>query len=162
MRPAATLLLVAGLAALPGRAPAQTAYSIDFGAVTAFDDATILIGFRGAAAPAVARPGADIFVATFPDAVIHGFWLFLLDADVTYGARLGEQVTLYPRVGASVLAGAGGGGAAGVFGYNFGVGVLGRVSPTLGVRVDYAHRRFGDSSETVPFSSISVGIAWIR
>lgn len=160
MRPIATLLLVAGLAALPGRARAQTAYSIDFGALTAFSDATILIGFRGA--PAVAQAGADIFVATFPDALIHGLWLFLLDADVTYGARLGEQVTLFPRFGASVLAGAGGGAAAGVFGYNFGVGLLARVSPTLGVRIDYTHRRFGDTSGTLPFSSISVGIAWIR
>ena len=160
MRPAATLLLVAGLTLLPDRAPAQTAYSIDFGALTAFDDAAILIGFRGA--PAVAKAGADVFVATFPDALIHGVWLFLLDADVTYGARLGEQVTLFPRAGASVLAGAGGGGAGGAFGYNFGVGLLAHVSPTLGVRIDYGHHRFGDSSSDLPFSTISVGIAWIR
>ena len=51
MRPAATLVLVAGLALVPGRAPAQTAYSIDFGATTAFDDAAIQIGFRAAPAP---------------------------------------------------------------------------------------------------------------
>jgi hypothetical protein len=153
-------LLVAGLTLAPGRAPAQTAYSIDFGALTAFTDATILIGFRGA--PAAAQAGADIFVATFPDALVHGFFLFLLDADATYGARLGEQVTLFPRAGASVLAGAGGGGGGAVFGFNFGVGLLARVSPKLGVRIDYAHHRFSESGGTVPFSTISVGIAWIR
>jgi hypothetical protein len=152
-------LLVAGLTlAAPNRARAQTAYSIDFGALTAFSDATILIGFRGA--PAAPRAGADIFVATFPDALVHGFFLLLLDADVTYGARLAEQVTLFPRAGASVLAGAGDGAAGGAFGYNFGVGLLAQVSPKLGMRIDYAHHRFAESDGA--FSTISVGIAWIR
>jgi len=152
------LLLVAALTLAPNRARAQTAYSIDFGALTAFSDATILIGFRGA--PATAQAGADIFVATFPDALVQGFFLFLLDADVTYGARLGEGVTLFPRAGASVLAGAGDGSAGGVFGYNVGLGLLAQMSPKLGMRIDYAHHRFGESDGA--FSTISVGIAWIR
>lgn len=154
------LLLFAGLTALPAPAPAQTAYSLEFGAISAFSDATVLIGFRGA--PVAAKAGADLFVATFPDALIHGFFLVLLDADVTYGARLSDDVTLYPRAGASVLAGAGGGGGGGEFGYNFGVGLLGRVSPTLGIRLDYGHHRFSDGGSTVPLSTVTVGIAWIR
>jgi hypothetical protein len=156
------LLLVAGLTLAPGRAPAQTAYSIDFGALTAFSDATILIGFRGA--PAAAQAGADIFVATFPDALVQGFFLFLLDADATYGARLGEQVTLFPRFGGTVLAGGGNGGSGAGYGYNLGVGVLGRASPTLGVRIDYTHHRLvgGSGGGTLPFSSITVGIVWMH
>jgi hypothetical protein len=161
MRPAATLLLVAGLALVPGRAPAQTAYSIDFGAITAFNDAAILIGFR--AAPALAQQGgADILLATFPDALIHGVMLFMLDADVTYGTPLGEQVTLFPRFGGSVLAGGGQGGGGAAYGYNVGVGLLGRASPTFGIRIDYAHHRFMGGGGTLPFSSISVGIVWMQ
>jgi len=141
----------------------QTAYSMEFGAITAFDDAAIQIGFR--ATPAVAnKSGADILLATFPDAVIHGVMLFLLDVDATYGAPLGEQVTLFPRFGGTVLAGGGNGGSGGAYGYNFGVGVLGRASPTLGMRIDYTHHRLvgGSGSGTLPFSSITIGIVWMH
>lgn len=164
MRPAALWLVVAALT-VPVRAPAQTAYSIDFGALMAFDDAAIQIGFR--ATPSVAnKAGADILLATFPDALAHGFMLFLLDVDATYGAPLGEQVTLFPRFGGTILAGGGNGGSGGAYGYNLGVGVLGRVSPTLGVRIDYTHHRLvgssGGGSGTLPFSSITFGIVWMH
>ncbi len=119
MRPAIKLLLITAIALVPDRAQAQTAYSIDVGAITAFEDATLQIGFR--AAPSVAnKGGADILFATFPDALIHGFMLFTLDVDATYGTPLGQQFTLYPRVGGSILAGGGGssGGGGAAFGYN--------------------------------------------
>lgn len=157
------VLLFAVAAAIPARAAAQTAYSIDFGAITAFDDAAIQIGFR--AAPSVANnAGADILLATFPDALIHGFMLFVLDVDATYGAPLGEQVTLFPRFGGTVLAGGGNGGSGAGYGYNVGVGVLGRASPTLGVRIDYTHHRLvgGSGGGTLPFSSITFGIVWMH
>jgi hypothetical protein len=162
LRPAALFLSIAALA-LPARAPAQTAYSIDVGAITAFDDAAIQIGFR--AAPSVAnKGGADILLATFPDALIHGFMLFVLDVDATYGAPLGEQVTLFPRFGGTILAGGGNGGSGAGYGYNVGVGVLGRASPTLGVRIDYTHHRLvgGSGDGTLPFSSITFGIVWMH
>lgn len=161
MRPAA--LLVALATAIPANAAAQTAFSIDFGAITAYDDAAIQIGFR--ATPSVAnKTGADILLATFPDALIHGFMLFLLDVDATYGAPLGEQVTLFPRFGGTLLAGGGNGGGGGAYGYNLGVGVLGRVSTTMGVRIDYTHHRLvgGSGSGTLPFSSITFGIVWVH
>jgi hypothetical protein len=161
MRPAALSLVVAA-AVTPALAPAQTAYSIDFGAITAFDDAAVQIGFR--AAPALAnRAGPDIVLATFPDALIHGFILFVLDADVTYGAPLGQQVTLFPRFGGTILAGGGGGGGAGAaYGYNVGVGLLARASPTFGARIDYTHHRLVGGGGTLPFSSISIGFVWMR
>jgi len=141
----------------------QTAYSIDFGAITAFDDAAVQIGFR--AAPSVAnKAGPDILLATFPDALIHGFLLFVLDVDATYGTPLGEQVTLFPRLGGTLLAGGGNGGSGAGYGYNVGVGVLGRASPTLGVRIDYTHHRLvgGSGDGTLPFSSITFGIVWMH
>jgi len=138
----------------------QTAYSIDFGAITAFDDAAVQIGFR--AAPSVAnKAGADILLATFPDALIHGLMLFVLDADVAYGAPLSEQVTLFPRFGGSIIAGGGGGGAGAAYGFNVGVGLLMRASPTLGARIDYTRHEFVGGGGTLPASSISIGFVWM-
>ncbi|HKC38300.1 MAG TPA: hypothetical protein VKC15_02025, partial [Gemmatimonadales bacterium] len=114
MRPAPLFLLIAAAAVVPARAPAQTAYSIDFGAISAFNDATVLVGFR--AAPAAAeRGGADILLSTFPDALIHGALIFLLDVDATYGVRVSEQVTVFPRFGGSVIAGGGNAGSGGAY-----------------------------------------------
>jgi hypothetical protein len=162
MRPV-MLLLVAAVALVPDRARAQTAYSFDFGAITAFEDAAVQVGFR--AAPAVAnKAGADILLSTFPEALVHGFLLFILDVDATYGAPLGDKFTLYPRFGGSIIAGGGNGGAGGAYGLNVGVGVLGRATPTFGARVDYTHHRFmgGGGGETLPISSISVGFVWMH
>jgi len=136
MRPAVVLPLLAALGVAPSRAAAQTAQSIEFGAITTFDDATVQLGFR--AAPARANhTGADIFLATFPDALAHGILLLLMEADATYGVPLGKDLSLFPRAGLTLIAGGGGGGGGAAFGYNFGVGLLGRASPTLGVRIDY-------------------------
>ncbi len=162
MRSAAIPLLVTAVVLFPAGAPAQTAYSIDFGAITAFDRAATQIGFR--AAPSLAnQTGPDILLATFPDALIHGLMLFVLDADATYGARLDEHLTLFPRVGGSVLAGGGGsGGGAAALGYNVGLGLLGRASTTLGVRIDYTRHWFMGGGETLPTSSLTLGFVWMR
>ena len=163
MRPAIQLLLITAIALFPDRAQAQTAYSIDVGAITAFEDAAVQIGFR--AAPSVAnKAGPDILFATFPDALIHGFMLFTLDVDATYGAPLGQQFTLYPRFGGSILAGGGGssGGGGAAFGYNVGVGLLGRATPTLGARIDYTHHTYVGGGGTLPVSSISIGFVWMH
>ncbi len=161
MRPVILVLVAAAL--VPDRARAQTAYSIDFGAITAFEDAAVQIGFR--AAPAVAnKAGADILFATFPEALVHGFMLFTLDVDATYGAPLGQQFTLYPRFGGSIIAGGGSGGAGGAYGLNVGIGLLGRATPTLGARIDYTHHRFmgGGGGDPLPISSISIGFVWMH
>lgn len=162
MRLAVVLLLVAAAQVVPTRAPAQTAYSIEFGALTAFEDATVQLGFR--AAPSVAdKPGADILLATFPDALAHALLLFILDADVAYGARLSDQLTLFPRFGGSMIAGGGGdAGAGAAWGYNLGAGLLMRASPTLGARIDYTHHVFVGGGGTLPASSISIGFVWMH
>lgn len=161
MRAAFAVVVSAGLAALPVRAPAQTGYSVEIGTVTAFEDALIQLGFR--ATPALAgRGGVDVAAAVFPDALADGVFFSMLDLDLTFGTRLAEDAILYPRFGASALVRAGGDGGGGVFGYNLGAGVLARTSPALGVRIDYTHRRFTSGGETVPFSSISFGIVWIH
>lgn len=161
MRSIAIVLLVAALTGAPVSARAQTAQAIEVGAITAFDDGAWQVGFR--ASPA--RPdrfGADIYLGTFPETLFHGFVLLLMELDGTYGAALSKDVTLFPRAGGSLIVGGGGGGNGGAFGYNVGAGVLGRVSPTLGVRADYTYHRFMSGDATLSLSSVTIGIAWIH
>jgi len=142
------------------------AYGVDFGTVTAFEDAVIQVGFR--AAPSRGGVGGlDLSIATFPDAVAAGVVVLILDLDFTFGTPRGEQlgsVIFFPRAGFSVLAagGVGGGGGGAVAGFNVGAGVLAKVSPRLGLRLDYIHRRLMDDGELYPLSSVSIGFAFLR
>jgi hypothetical protein len=142
------------------------AYGVDFGAVTAFDEAVIQVGFR--AMPSRGGFGsADISVATFPDAIAAGLVVLILDADFTYGTPGGDQpgsVVFFPRAGLSVLAASGfsdGGGGA-LIGFNVGAGVLARVLPKLGLRLDYIHRRLLQDGESYPLSSVSIGFVFLH
>ncbi|HEV8265348.1 MAG TPA: hypothetical protein VGQ06_10375 [Gemmatimonadales bacterium] len=161
MRSALALSSLIGLAVLPVAAHAQTGYSLELGAVTAYEASLFQVGFRAAPSRG-GRAAPDVALATFPDALVEGVFIGMLDLDLTYGAPLGEDAVLLPRFGVSVIAGAGGGGAGGAFGYNLGLGALARMSPTLGLRMDYTHRRFGDEGESLPLSSISIGIVWMH
>ena len=142
------------------------AYGVDFGAVTAFEDAVIQVGFR--ATPSRGGiGGADISVATLPDALAAGFVVLMFDADFTYGTPGGVEpgsVVFFPRAGLSVLAASGlseGGGGA-VIGFNVGAGVLAKVSPKLGLRLDYIHRRLSEHGELYPLSSVSIGFVFLH
>lgn len=146
--------------------PSYVAYGVDFGAVTAFEDAVIQVGFR--AMPSRGGiGGADISIATLPDAIAAGLVVLMLDADFTYGTPRGDQpggVIFFPRAGLSVLAisglSEGGGGA--IVGFNVGAGVLARVSPKLGLRLDYIHRRLSEDGELYPLSSVSIGFVFLH
>lgn len=146
--------------------PSYVAYGVDFGAVTAFDEAVIQVGFR--AMPSRGGiGGADISIATLPDAIAAGLVVLLLDADFTYGAPRGDHpggVVFFPRAGLSVLAlsGFSGGGGGAIVGFNVGAGVLARVSPKLGLRLDYIHRRLSEDGELYPLSSVSIGFVFLH
>ena len=140
-----------------GGVRAQTSFALEGGVVTAFDEGLFQLGFR--ASPLVpGRAGADVAFATFPDALINGFFIGMIDLDVTYGVPLGANAGLYPRFGVSGLAGAGEGGGGGVGGVNFGGGIMARPTNGLGIRFDYTYRRFYSDGESQPLSSISVGL----
>lgn len=175
------LLIVAGAAATSAQTPpappvppspssppvpSHMVYGVDFGAITAFDEAVIQVGFR--AMPSRGGiGGADISIATLPDAIAAGLVILMLDADFTYGTPGGDQpgsVVFFPRAGLSVLAASGfseGGGGA-IAGFNVGAGVLARVSPKLGLRLDYIHRRLSDDGELYPLSSVSIGFVFLH
>lgn len=165
MRAASAFFLLAVTVALPSGAVAQTALAVEAGAVTAFADAVIQIGFR--VAPTRGGYGAaDVAAATFPDALASGVAFIMFDADVAFGfpAAADAQTVFFPRGGFSVIGGGGGSGGGGgaEVGFNLGIGVLAKISPTLGLRIDYTHRRFLESGETYPLSSITVGIVFLR
>jgi hypothetical protein len=149
------------IAATPCRAPAQSALALEFGSVNAFSAATTQVGFRASPGRAE-RTGVDFAAATFPAAIREGLFLGMFDVDITYGVPVDEQLLLFPRAGPSFLFAVGDGGSGGGFGYNIGGGALLHISPTLGVRIDFTHRRFLGSSESLPVESISVGIVLIR
>jgi hypothetical protein len=149
------------IAATPCRAPAQSALALEFGSVSAFSAATTQVGFRASPGRGE-RTGVDFAAATFPAALGEGFFLGMFDVDVTYGLSVDAQLLLFPRAGASFLFAVGDGGSGGGFGYNIGGGALLHISPSVGVRIDYTHRRFLGSSESLPVASISVGIVFIQ
>ena len=87
----------------------------------------------------------------------------LMAANIASLTRARERVSMSSRFGGTILAGGGGGGGAGAAcGYNVGVGLLARASPTFGARIDYTHHRLAGGGGTLPFSSISIGFVWMR
>jgi hypothetical protein len=159
MHPILSTVLAGVLLASTGPAPAQTAFSLEVGALSAYEDATVQVGFRLTPARA-GKTGIGVAFATFPDALAEGALIGLLDVDVAHGVSVREEkVLVLPRFGASVIGGIGDGAAAAAVGFNIGAGVLALTSPRLGVRLDYTYRRV---PWDVAFSSVSLGIAWVR
>ena len=56
----------------------------------------------------------------------------------------------------------GDGGAGAVVGYNAGIGLLQRTSPTTAVRLDYTYRRLAIDRESLPLSSLTIGFVWMH
>jgi hypothetical protein len=155
------VLVVAGPAGPPG-ASAQRASVIEFGALNAFDESLAQIGYRYASLTPQ-RGGAVVAVATLPDALTRGAFFFIVDLGVGFPMSLGQDVRIAPHIGVSMLGGgAAGGGGGGALGVNGGVGALARLSPQVGVHMDYTQRRLLGDGESYPFSSVTFGIAWLH
>lgn len=145
------------------RAQSTTAVGVEAGALSAFEDAILQLGIR-AAPPRGGYTSVDFTFATFPDALASGTLLFLMDLGATHGAPSDSSpVFFFPHGGISLLtagsiSGESGGGAAA--GYHIGAGLLLRASSHLGIRVDYAYRRFW-GLETAA-SSLTAGLMYAR
>ena len=100
-----------------------------------------------------------------PAAVHSAFTLLGADLDASWTVALSDGVRLMPRVGASSDFGVAlgeDGGAGGALGYNVGIGLLQRTSPTTAVRLDYTYRRFGIERESLALSSLTIGFVWMH
>ena len=164
------LVLVTSLAcAAPCSAVAQQAMSFDLGVLGPANSfqtnpALVQVGLR----VATVRPetvGVDFALATLPVAATYGVLLLGADLDASWTVALSEGVRLMPRVGASSAFGVAlgeDGGAGGALGYNVGIGLLQRTSPTTAVRLDYTYRRFGIDRESLALSSLTIGFVWMH
>lgn len=144
-------------------AHAATAFSFEAGSLSAFESGAIQLGLR--ITPVRTNSAVfDVAVATFPDAITRGVLLFMFDVDVAFATPLGtSEMMLMPRAGLSVLGGAGSGGGGGAAAaYNVGLGMFARMTPAVGFRLDYTHRRFVDGGDSEPFSSVTFGVVLIR
>jgi len=141
----------------------QSAVALEAGVITAFQEsATFQIGGRVTIAQP-RSPGVDFAIATFPEAVAQGLFLFTPDLSVTVALPIGGKSWVLPRIGFSVLAGVFDGDAEAIAGFNVGIGVLGATSERMGVRMDLTHRRYVSNGQTSGgLLVVTVGIAWLR
>ena len=144
------------------RAQSKVAVGVEGGALSAFEESVFQLGLR--VTPSRGGYGSvDFTFATFPDFLVHGTFVFLMDLGATYGApRDSSPVYVFPHGGVSMLSAIGlsNGGGGAVVGINFGAGLLVPASPRLGVTVDYTYRRF--SGGEAPFSSITFGLMFMH
>ena len=143
-------------------ADAQRATSLEGGFITAFEDAAFLIGLRITAVKPGSLAGVDFSVSTFPDAIADGFWILMPNLDIAAPVAIGSSAWLLPRVGVSALVGFGGGSGGAAAGGNVGIGLLGRTGERSGVRLDVTHTRYLSGGESVGFTALTFGYAWMK
>src|SRR5881628_3649725 len=114
---------------------------------------------------ATADGRVDFALATLPVAAAYGVLVLGADLDASWTVALSDGVRLMPRGGVSSAFGValdGDGGAGAVVGYNAGIGLLQRTSPTTAVRLDYTYRRLVIDQERLPLSSLTIGFVWMH
>jgi hypothetical protein len=144
------------------RAQSKVAVGVEGGALSGSGESLFQLGLR--AMPSRGGYGSvDFTFATFPDPLLNGTFVFLMDLGATYGApRDSSPVFVFPHGGVSLLSlvglSSGGGGAE--VGIHVGAGLLVLASPRIGVTVDYTYRRLSDVE--VPLSSITFGLMFMH
>jgi hypothetical protein len=161
--PAVWLALAISFVAPPSRA--QSVVAVD-GGVTRFGDeyesfAVLETGLRFSSLTPQ-RLNAEVRIATFPEALTSGFMVCSADVDAAFVVPLGTWGDATPRAGISLIGAAGGEGAAGAAGVNYGLGIVARLSQPLAVRFDYSHRTYLGGVEGLSALSFLIGIAWVH
>ena len=144
-----------------GSVQAQGAVGAEVGMATAAGQTAMQVGFR-ADNTRLGRVGVGIDLTTFPDDISNGVFSGMGDIDLTYHAPVGPTVSVPVSAGFSMA------GSSGVFGagFNAGVGLIGRMSETVAIRVDYTWRHlsftgFGGSADG-SLSSLTIGLVFGR
>jgi hypothetical protein len=156
--PLPLLLFLAVLLTTP--LAAQSSRALEAGLLTAFEDEVLVqVGFRlTSATPRV--PGVDFSVATFPEGLASGFFLFTPDLSLAFALPIDRRAWVLPRVGFSMLIAFGEGDQEWFPGYHVGVGVLGATGDRTGMRLDLTHRRWVLDGDDASMLVVSFGFAW--
>lgn len=147
-------------ASSPTSATTQSALAVEVGFLTAFEDAVFQFGIRSTAL----KPGGvgvDFSLATLPEAIAEGVFFVMPNLDLAWAMPVGSRSWIMPRFGVSALVGAGEGAGA-IPGFNFGIGLLGRMGEKMGARMDVTHQRYLSEGESVGFTALTFGIAWMQ
>ena len=156
-----SLVVALAISVATTEAIAQSGTSVEAGVITALDDAAIVqLGFRVTAVKKTT--GVDFAIATFPEGIASGLFLFTPDLDFAMAVPMGDRSWFYPRAGVSALVGVGGGGGGAVPGYNVGVGVMAATGRKMGLRLDVTYRKYViDGETTSPLLVFSCGLSWL-
>lgn len=160
MRP---LLLLAAILLLvtPTILPAQSAVSVQVGALTGEYDNAFEIGVR--VSPARANTiGFGFSFDAVPQYLSQGALIGLTDLSIAGTMGLARDVRLELRAGGSALIGIGGGGAAALGGYHIGGGVVFGFNGPVGLRADYTWRQLHGFEETLALPSFTIGLVLHR
>ncbi len=101
--------------------------------------------------------GGDVSIDLYPQAIAADALAGVVDFSLAANVRLGSLLTVEPRLGASLLGAAGGGGALGAPGFSGGVGLVVTFDSRTALRVDYTYRRLMAGDETYPVPSLTAG-----
>ena len=153
MLPIAVLLVALSPTALP----AQTAVSLQAGAIAGEDAGAFEVGVR--LSPARANSvGLGFSFDAVPQTLSEGALFGLTDLSLAGNVGLARGVRLELRLGGSALVAIGGGGAAAVGGYHVGGGIVVQGPGQVGMRVDYTYRRLPIDGESLALPSFTLGI----
>ncbi len=145
----------------PATLPAQSAVSLQMGAMTGEYDHAFEVGVR--VSPARANTvGLGFSFDAIPQFLSEGALIGLTDLSLAGTIGLARDVRLELRAGGSALIGIGGGGAAALGGYHFGGGVVFGLNGPVGLRADYTYRRLQFDGETLPLPSFTIGLVLHR
>jgi len=151
--PLAALLVVV----TPSALPAQSAVSVQAGAITDEYTNAFEVGVRVSPARANAV-GVGFSFDAIPQVLAEGAFVGLTDLSLVGTLGLAREARLELRGGGSALVGIGGGGAGVLGGYHLGAGLVLDPNGSVGLRVDYTYRRLQVDGESYPLPSLTIGV----
>jgi hypothetical protein len=151
--PLAALLFIA----MPTTLPAQSAVSLQAGAMAGEYDKAFEVGVR--VSPARANSvGLGFSFDALPQFLWQGALIGLTDLSLAGTIGLARDVRLELRAGGSALLGIGGGGAAALGGYHLGAGMVFGMNGPVGLRADYTWQHLEGFDESLPLPSLTIGV----
>ena len=149
----ATLFVVV----IPTRLPAQSAVSLQMGAMTGEYASAFELGVR--VSPARANTvGLGFSFDVIPQFLSEGALIGLTDLSLAGTMGVAREVRLELRAGGSALVGIGGGGAGALGGYHVGGGVVFGLNGPVGLRADYTWRHLHGFEESLALPSLTIGL----